>query len=86
MAEAGVPGYDVTFWQALFAPAGTPAPIVARISDDVNRSLKLPEVRDAFAAQGAEVFPGSPAQLAALLKNDIALMGKLVRRAKVQPD
>jgi tripartite-type tricarboxylate transporter receptor subunit TctC len=86
MAEAGVPGYDVTFWQALFAPAGTPAPIVSRIGDEVNRSLKLPEVRDAFAAQGAEVFPGSPAQLAALLKNDIALMGKLVRQAKVQPD
>jgi tripartite-type tricarboxylate transporter receptor subunit TctC len=86
MAEAGLPGYDVTFWQALFAPAGTPATTVARISDVVNRSLKLPEVRDAFAAQGAEVFPGSPAQLAALLKNDIALMGKLVRQAKVQPD
>ncbi|MBY0438360.1 MAG: tripartite tricarboxylate transporter substrate binding protein [Burkholderiales bacterium] len=86
MAEAGVPGYDVTFWQALFAPAGTPAPIIARLNDEVNRSLKLPEVRDAFAAQGAEVFPGSPAQLAVLLKNDIALMGKLVRQAKVQPD
>jgi tripartite-type tricarboxylate transporter receptor subunit TctC len=86
MAEAGVPGYDVTFWQALFAPAGTPAPIADRISATVNRSLMLPEVRDAFAAQGAEVFPGNPAQLAALLKNDIALMGKLVRQAKVQPD
>jgi len=86
MAEAGVPGYDVTFWQALFAPAGTPARVVGRISDEVNRSLKLPEVRDAFAAQGAEVFPGSPGQLATLLKNDIGLMGKLVRQAKVQPD
>jgi tripartite-type tricarboxylate transporter receptor subunit TctC len=86
MAEAGVPGYDVTFWQALFAPPGTAAVLVARINDEVNRSVKLPEVREAFAAQGAEVFPGSPAQLAALLKNDIALMGKLVRQAKVQPD
>ena len=86
MAEAGVTGYDVTFWQALFAPPGTPAVLVARINDEVNRSLKLPEVREAFAAQGVEVFPGSPAQLAALLKNDIALMGKLVRQAKVQPD
>ena len=81
-----VPGYDVTFWQALFAPPGTAAVLVARINDEVNRSLKLPEVREAFAAQGAEVFPGSPVQLATLLKNDIALMGKLVRQAKVQPD
>ncbi len=86
MAEAGVPGYDVTFWQALFAPPGTPATLVARINDEVNRSLRLPEVRDGFAAQGAEVFPGSPARLAALLEHDIALMGKLVRQAKVQPD
>ena len=86
MAEAGVPGYDVTFWQALFAPPGTRAALVARINDEVNRSLRLPEVRDGFAAQGAEVFPGSPARLAALLEHDIALMGRLVRQAKVQPD
>jgi tripartite-type tricarboxylate transporter receptor subunit TctC len=86
MAEAGVSGYDVTFWQALFAPPGTRAALVARINDEVNRSLRLPEVRDGFAAQGAEVFPGSPARLAALLEHDIALMGRLVRQAKVQPD
>ncbi|MCA3150222.1 MAG: tripartite tricarboxylate transporter substrate binding protein [Rhodocyclaceae bacterium] len=86
MAEAGVPGYDVTFWQALFAPPATPAPLVARINDEVNRSLTLPEVRETFAAQGAEVFPGSPTRLAALLKSDIALMGRLVRQARVQPD
>lgn len=85
MAESGLPGYDVTFWQALFAPAKTPPTAIARINADVNRSLKLPEVRDAFAALGAEVLPGSPTGLAALLKTDFALMGKLLRQAKVEP-
>ncbi|MBC7782051.1 MAG: tripartite tricarboxylate transporter substrate binding protein [Proteobacteria bacterium] len=86
MAEAGLPGYDVTFWQALFAPAKTPASAIERLNVELNRSLKLPELRDAFAAQGAEVYPGSASDLALLLKTDLAKMGRLVRQAKVEPE
>ncbi len=86
MVEAGVPGYDITFWQALFAPAGTPAAAIARINAELQRSLALADVREAFAAQGAEVFPGSPAELAARVRADLAQMGKLVKLAKVEPE
>jgi len=86
MAEAGLPGYDVTFWQALFAPAKTPGAAIARINAELNRILSVNEVREAFAVQGAEVYPGTPAALADLLKADLAKMGKLVRQAKVEPE
>jgi tripartite-type tricarboxylate transporter receptor subunit TctC len=86
MAEAGLPGYDVTFWQALFAPAKTPTAAITRLNAELQRSLGQSDVREAFAAQGAEVFPGSPADLAARVKADLANMGKLVKQAKVEPE
>ncbi|WP_268750541.1 tripartite tricarboxylate transporter substrate-binding protein, partial [Bordetella bronchiseptica] len=54
MDEAGVKGYDVTTWWALFAPAGTPQPIIAKINKDVNALLALPDVKQSIAKQGAE--------------------------------
>ena len=48
IAESGVPGYDVTVWHAMFAPRGTPRPIVSRLNTEIDRILKLPEVRELF--------------------------------------
>jgi tripartite-type tricarboxylate transporter receptor subunit TctC len=86
LKEAGLADFENSSWIGVFGPPGLPPALGRRLNEELNLALKLPEVRDAFAAQGAEVFTGSPAQLAALLKNDIALMGKLVRQAKVQPE
>ena len=84
MAEAGVPGYDVTFWQALFAPPGTAAVLVARINDEVNRSLKLPEVREAFAAQGGTLVGSTPDEFTQALREGSARWGQVVRAGNIK--
>ena len=85
MAEAGVPGYAMTLWIAIYAPAGTPAPVVARLNQEIHRALSLPEVREQMAASGAEVSFGSPAELLAATHTDLKRMGEIVRTAKIQP-
>src|SRR3954464_5944631 len=65
MAESGVPGYEVLGWQGVFAVAGTPPEIVARLQAEVGKVLRLPEVRERLAALGAEPVGSTPAQLRA---------------------
>jgi tripartite-type tricarboxylate transporter receptor subunit TctC len=84
MAEAGVPGYAMTLWIAIYAPAGTPAPVVARLNKEIHRALSLPEVREQMALSGAEVTFGSPADLLAATKTDLLRMGEIVKAAKIE--
>lgn len=85
MSEAGVPGYAMTLWIAIYAPAGTPAPVVAKLNKEVQRALSLPEVREQMTLQGAEVAVGSPADLLAATQSDLKKMGELVKAAKIAP-
>jgi len=71
VAEAGVPGYDVTAWQALFVPARTPAQIVRKISADTVTALADPAVKDKLAKSGYVAGGSSPGQLDALVKAEI---------------
>lgn len=84
MAEAGVPGYALTLWIAVYAPAGTPAPVVARLNKEIQRALSMQEVREQMAASGAEVSFGSPADLLAATRTDLNLMGEIVKAAKIE--
>ena len=68
IAEAGVPGYDVTAWQALFVPARTPPEIVRKISADTNAALAEPAIKDKLAASGYVAEGSSPEELAKLLR------------------
>ncbi len=86
MAEAGLPGYAITLWIAMFGPAGMPPAVTARLNKEINRVLTLPEVRDQMAAQGSEVTPGAPADLLAAVKVDLKRMGEIVKAAKIQPE
>ncbi|ETI06798.1 Bug family tripartite tricarboxylate transporter substrate binding protein [Bordetella pertussis] len=79
MDEAGVKGYDVTTWWALFAPAGTPQPIIAKINKDVNALLALPDVKQSIAKQGAEPAPSTPEELARLVEQETARWGKVIQ-------
>jgi tripartite-type tricarboxylate transporter receptor subunit TctC len=79
IAEAGLPGYDATFWQALFVPAGTPAAAIQRIHAELARAVGSKELRDKLDPQGAELESGSPAELTALLKAETARWSKVVR-------
>jgi len=78
IAEA-VPGYSVTAWQALFAPAKTPPDIVRRISAETRTALSDPALKDKLAQSGYRAESSSPEQLAALLKSDIAKWSAVIK-------
>jgi tripartite-type tricarboxylate transporter receptor subunit TctC len=85
-AEAGFPPLVADNSYALFAPAGTPAPILARFHDATVAALALPEVRDRLREQGAEVVGNSPAELAAYVATEISRWAALARQAVAKPE
>jgi tripartite-type tricarboxylate transporter receptor subunit TctC len=84
-AEAGFPALVADNSYALFAPAGTPPPILTRLHDATVAALALPEVRDQLREQGAEVVGNSPAELASYVAAEIPKWAVLARQAGVQP-
>jgi tripartite-type tricarboxylate transporter receptor subunit TctC len=86
MTEAGVPGYGMALWTGLFAPAGTPAPVIARLHAAVVRALQTPDVVERLAALGVEPVGDTPEQLGATLKADIERFGRVARAANMKPD
>jgi tripartite-type tricarboxylate transporter receptor subunit TctC len=81
IAEAGVPGYEVTAWQALFAPAKTSPGIVRKASADTRTALADPAIKDKLAQSGYAAESSTPEELAQLLKSDIARWGQVVKEA-----
>ncbi|CAN5378833.1 tripartite tricarboxylate transporter substrate binding protein [soil metagenome] len=84
--EAGVKGFDATTWFGLFAPAGTPRPVIDRVGNEVNEVLKDPEVRDKLLNLGAEPVIGTPETAARFYSGEVARWAKVVTDAKVQID
>jgi tripartite-type tricarboxylate transporter receptor subunit TctC len=80
-AEAGVPGFTIPLWYAMFAPAGTPAEIVARLNRELTKILETAEVREKLSAQGVDPWAGTPEQLRELLRADIERFGHVARAA-----
>ena len=82
MSEAGVPGFEMASWQAVYAPKSLPKPIAQRLSTEITRILQTPEVKGKLTNQlGMDVVAGSPAQLAALMQKEIPRWGELVRKS-----
>ncbi|MCZ2496507.1 tripartite tricarboxylate transporter substrate binding protein [Xylophilus sp. Kf1] len=86
VAEAGVPGYEVSPWFAVFAPAGTPAPIVARLQAALVDAMRQPETQAKLAGVGAEPIGSTPAQLARHLDLELARWGKLIADRNIRLD
>lgn len=86
MAESGLAGYDISSWQAVFAPAGTPAPIVERLYTEIARILKTPDIQKRFTDLGLNVSEMTPAQLSALIKSDVPRLGKIVKDTGARAD
>jgi len=86
IAEAGVPGYDVTAWQALFVPAKTPPEVVRKISADTNTALANPAIRDKLAETGYAAGGSSPEELGTLLKSEIVRWSALVKSVGITRD
>jgi tripartite-type tricarboxylate transporter receptor subunit TctC len=86
IAEAALPGYEVSLWYGFLAPANTPQPIVQRLHSEVARIISLPAIRDQWAALGAEPMNTTPEQFAAFLKSDIVKWQKVVRDSGARMD
>jgi tripartite-type tricarboxylate transporter receptor subunit TctC len=86
IAEAGVPGYDVTAWQALFVPAKTPPEIVRKISADTNTALADPAIKDKLAKTGYVAEGSSPEALEKLLKAEIAKWSAVIKSVGIKID
>ena len=87
VAEGGIPGYEAGSWFGLFAPAGTPRDIVAKVNDQVRRVFAEAEFRKSFLdRQYFESITGTPEDLAAYLKSEEQKWGKVIRDAKVKAE
>ena len=86
IAEAGVPGYDVTAWQALFVPAKTPPEIVHKISADTTAALAEPAIKDKLATNGYVAEGSSPEALEKLLKSEIAKWSAVIKSVGLKID
>ena len=83
LAEAGLPGFEFLAWGALLAPAGTPAPVIAKLHDAAIMALQDPAVRKQLTDLGYEVVGGTPEALGALIAADFEAKGKLLRDAGI---
>ncbi|AGW90498.1 Bug family tripartite tricarboxylate transporter substrate binding protein [Cupriavidus necator] len=84
VAESGLKGYEIVSWQAIFAPAGTPMPIVNRLSAEIGKIIHEPEVRNRLVNMGIEPSGAGPAELSAFQKAEVAKWGKLVKSAGIR--
>jgi tripartite-type tricarboxylate transporter receptor subunit TctC len=86
IAEAAVPGYEVTGWQGLFVPAKTPPQIVRKISADTNTALSDAAIKDKLAQNGYVAEGSSPEELAKLLKAEIAQWSAVIKAIGIKLD
>ena len=84
--EGGLPGMDVKPWFCVLAPAGTPRPIIVKLSKEIVRTMAMPDVLDFLARQGMDAFSSTPEQLAALMKLDMARWAKFIKTANIRLD
>lgn len=85
-AEAGLPSFQLESWVALYAPAGTPAPVIAKLTDSVKKSLALPEVKERSDAAGVELRYLTPSAMDALLKKELPYWNKAIKSANITLD
>src|SRR6266540_1014134 len=83
VAQAGVPGYEVTSWNGVFAPAGTPAEIINLLNKSIHEVVAIPELRQRYADLGIEAEASTPEQLKARLEGDIKKWAAVIERAGI---
>jgi len=86
IAESGLPGYEMSQWYGLLAPAGMPAPVTDRVNAEVAKALKHPDVRTRFAAEGAEPVSNTPQEFAKFYKAEIAKWTGVAQKAGLRRD
>jgi len=86
LVEAGVPGYEIGSWQAIFAPAGTPKPIVQKLNTSIVGVLKMPDVQERLAGLGMDTVAGTPDELGQFQKAEVVKWSKIVKEANIKPE
>ena len=87
MAEAGIKNFEMVSWQAVYAPKGTPKPVVDRLNTEIVKILKTPATRDRMSStMGIEVVASSPEELTALMQKEIPRWASLVKKSGAQPN
>ena len=86
VVEAGVPGFEVTVWFGLLAPAGTPREIIQRLNAESTRIISSPEVTDKFVKQGVEPRPGTPEQFGELVRTEVSRWAKVIKDAGIKSE
>jgi tripartite-type tricarboxylate transporter receptor subunit TctC len=84
--ESGVPGYDVSVWFGVLAPAGTPRDIVMRLNSEILKIIATPDVTDKFVKQGVEPRTGTPEQFGDLLKSEVPRWARVIKEAGIKVD
>ncbi len=85
-AEAGVPNFDVSYWQGVVAPAGTSPLIVDKMSTELAKILSMSDVKERLNSQGADPFISNPQQFAAMIKAELMKYGKVIKAANIKLD
>ena len=86
IAESGLPAYEVFAWNGLLAPAGTPKPVLARLSEELKKAMQLPQVKDKFSAQGFAPSWNSPEQFGKFLQNEVTKWAITVKASNAKVD
>ena len=86
IAESGVPGYEITAWNALFAPAGTPAAIVTRLNQLVRQGLANADTKAVMEAQGLDATPSTPQELGELVRSELPKWERVIKSAGIKPE
>jgi tripartite-type tricarboxylate transporter receptor subunit TctC len=86
VSESGLPGFDVTAWHGVLAPAKTPPAIIAMLNREIVRILELPDVQETLLAEGGDITPTTPQEFAALIRGELQLWIKVVKQAGITLD
>ena len=86
VAESGLPGFEVSNWIGLFAPAGTPPDIVTRLNAEVQKIMRSPDVQKRLEAEGARFIPMTPGQFASFQKEELVKWAKIIKDANIKAE
>ena len=86
ISESGLPGYEASGWYGLFAPAATPKAVIARVSGEAVKALRMPDVVRTLSSQGAEPVGNTPEEFTAFVKSEIEKWARLVKLAHMKAD
>jgi tripartite-type tricarboxylate transporter receptor subunit TctC len=86
IAEGGLPGYEVTNWYGVMAPAGIPKDVLTRVNADLVRILKQPDVQQRFQGEGGDIIANTPDEFSKFIRNEIAKWDKAVKASGAKVD